>query len=196
VTLRRIALLAILAAGAGCVPPAWLPAPRTFVPEGSGFEVALPPGWMQLNGTKDGFLITRDGTALQRIVVRSSEVGKPIGLGAGKRVVERGMSPAELAELVVDDIRATEAFTALQVIESAPAPVAGLSGFRVVAAYHEPAGLPRRIALYGLVDGERFYLAFYIAPERHYFAKDLPVFEELARTFRIRTAVAAPARRP
>jgi hypothetical protein len=152
----------------------------------AGFEVVPPPAWMRLNARDETLVLTRDGTPLQRIVVGSSEVGKPIGIGASKRPVQAGMSPQELAELVIDDIRASESLTAIQVLENAPATLAGRSGFRVVASFHDGRGLPRRIALYGLVDGARLYEVFYVAPERHYFARDLPVFEELARSFRLR----------
>jgi hypothetical protein len=192
---RTLLLLASAAGAAACVPPrppAWVPSQPSWVAERSGFEVVPPPAWMRFNGRDDTLVLTRDGTALQRIVVGSSDVGKPIGIGASKRPVQAGMSPQELAELVIDDIRAAESLTAIQILENAPATLSGRSGFRVVASFRDGRGLPRRIALYGLSDGARLYEVFYVAPERHYFARDLPVFEELVRTFRLRPP--APAR--
>lgn len=186
---RLLLLFTAAAAAAACVPPrppAWVPTQPSYVAALSGFEVVPPPGWMRFDGRDETLVLTRDGTALQRIVVGSSEVGKPIGIGASKRPIQAGMSPQELAELVIDDIRAAEALTAIQVLENAPATLSGRSGFRVVASFRDARGLPRRIALYGLVDGARLYEVFFVAPERHYFARDLPVFEELARTFRLR----------
>ena len=96
------------------------------------------------------------------------------------------MTPQELAELVIDDIRASEALTEARVLENAPAPVGGRKGFRVLATFRDARGLARKIAIYGLLDEKRFYRLFYVAPERHYFARDLPVFEELVRSFRLR----------
>lgn len=186
---RILVVLAAVTAGAACArprPPSWLPTEQTYVAARAGFEVVPPPGWMRFNGRDETLVLTRDGTALQRIVVGWSDVGKPIGIGASKRPVQAGMSPQELAELVIDDIRAAEALTAVQVLENAPATLSGQGGFRVVASFKDARGLPRRIALYGLVTSARLYEVFLVAPERHYFARDLPVFEELARTFRLR----------
>jgi hypothetical protein len=187
----------LFAALAACVPSsrsAWIPTLPSYVAPASGFEVAPPPAWMRLDIPFEVLVITRDGTPLQRIVVGASEVGKPIGLGRGKRAVQAGMSPQELAELVIDDMRATEELTELRVIESAPATLSGRSGFRVLAAFHDGRGLSRRIVLYGLVEGPRFYRLFYTAPERYYFERDLPVFEEVARSFRLRQPVPARPR--
>lgn len=192
-----IAAACLLAALAACIPyrrPAFVPTLPSYVAPASGFEVVPPPAWMRLDIPFEVFLITRDGTPLQRIVVGASEAGKPIGLGSGRRAVQAGMSPQELAELVIDDIRATEELTEMRVIESAPATLSGRSGFRVVAAFHDGRGLPRRVALYGLVEGSRFYRLFYTAPERYYFARDLPVFEQVARSFRLREPVPARPR--
>jgi hypothetical protein len=186
----RSVVLAAAAVAAACVPPrppAWVPTQPSYVAAVAGFEVVPPPAWMRSNGRQDETLVlTRDGTSLQRIVVGSSEVGKPIGIGASKRPVQAGMSPQELAELVIDDLRAAESLTAIQILENAPATLSGRRGFRVVASFRDARGLPRRLALYGLFGGSRLYELFYLAPERHYFARDLPVFEELARSFRLR----------
>jgi hypothetical protein len=195
--MKRLLLAALLALAA-CVPQkriAWVPTQPSFVSPGGGFEVVPPPGWMRLDApsSPDGLVITRDGIPLQRISVTSGPIGKPLGLGGGKRVVQAGMSPLELAELAVDDMRTAEGVTDVRMIESAPAALSGRGGFRVVTAYRSESGLPRRIALYGVVDGERFYKLSYLAPERVYFARDLPVFEELVRSFRLRPAAAAAA---
>ena len=192
---RSLGVLVALAAAA-CVPPrppAWVPTTPTYVAATDGFEVAPPPGWMRGSAPGESLVMTRDGAVLQRIVVASSEMGKPVGLGTGKRVARADMSPQELAELVVDDMRATESLTEVRVLENAPASVAGRSGFRVLAEFLDGRGLRRRIEVYGVATDARLYRLFYMAPVRLYFARDLPVFEELVRSFRLRPP--APAGR-
>jgi hypothetical protein len=195
-TSGKLALSALLALTA-CAgrPPLWAPAEGPFVAARAGFEVLPPQGWMRMNpGANEVFVVTRDGMALQRIVVGASELGKPIGMGGSKRPVLAGMSPQELAELVIDDIRAAEALTDVRVLESAPAALAGRRGFRVLAGFRDARGLATRAAVYGLVEGERFYRAMYIAPERHYFALDLPMFESVVSTIRLRPPEPGPSR--
>jgi hypothetical protein len=195
----RSTLLATALLLAGCVPPRaplWVPSQPAFVAEGAGYEVVPPPGWMRLDAPMepDVLVLTRDGTQLQRIVVASTEVGKPLDMGGGKRVVTAGMSTHELAELLVDDVRAMEGITELQVLENAPATLAGRDGFRVVVAFRDVSGLRRRVAFLGVVEASRFYRLMYTAAERHYFAADLPVFEEVARSLRLRPPAPAQAR--
>jgi len=45
----------------------------------------------------------------------------------------------------------------------------------------------RRAAFRGTLDRGTVYYVLYVAPERHYFALDLPVFEEVTPTLRLRT---------
>jgi hypothetical protein len=186
--MRVIALaLFVLAA---CVPPrpAWIPAERPFVVAAAGFEVSPPPGWMRGNFADAQVLVaTRDGLPLQRIAVAATEVGKPIGKGAAKRPVQAGMSPQELAELVIDDLQATNDVTDVRVVENAPATLSGRSAFRVLVSYRNARGLPMGAAVYGLLEAGRFYRIVYIAPKRHYFQLDLPTVEDVARSFRLRT---------
>jgi hypothetical protein len=190
-------LLLALVACATARPPVWVPTEATFKAPASGFELEPPPGWMRRNFTDgtESFIATRDGTPLQRIVAGSIEPGKPLGIGGGKRTFAAGMSTAELSELVVDDLRALERLSDFAVLENAPATLGGRSGFHVVAAFREE-GLARRTSFYGVAEGSRLYWLFYVAPQRHYFARDEETFARVVRSFRLTkpaAGVAAPA---
>lgn len=193
-----LAALLLLALATGCAtprPPAWLGAEGPYAAPHDGFELTGPAGWMRrnLDGKRERFVATRDGTPLQRIVGGSTEVGKALGFGASKRVVEAGMSPAELGELVVDDLRAAEELTDVEVLETSPAPLAGRGGFHVLATFSD-GGLKHRLSLYGLLEGSRFYWIFYVAPERLYFERDLGTFGEVVRSYRLRAGAPATPR--
>jgi hypothetical protein len=66
-----------------------------------------------------------------------------------------------------------------EVKESKSAKVAGNPGFRVVYSYKTAEGLKMQGVLYGLINGEWFYLIRYAAPKRHYFDRDLKAFERV-----------------
>jgi hypothetical protein len=194
--MRKLALSAAVALAAACLPPrspVWRHTEPAFVAPKAGFELVPPPQWMMAGrGDPEFFGITRDGTPLQRISARATEVGKPLDLGGGRRAVVAGMSAQELAELVVDDLRAADGLTELEVLENAPATLSGREGFRLLAAYRSADGLRTRFACYGVLDGGRFYRLSYFAAERHYFDRDLPVFDAIARSFRLRTPSPSP----
>jgi hypothetical protein len=198
--MKIAAAVSIALALAGCAttkPPAWVPADGAFVAASAGFELEGPPGWMRrnLDARVEMFHATRDGTSLQRIVAGTTEVGKPLGFGKSQRLLTADMSPAEIGELVIDDLRSATGFTDVQLLENAPAQVGGRAGFHVLATFRED-GLRRRTMLYGTSDGRRLFWIYYLAPERHYFQLDLPTFEKVLATVRLRAAQAPPAARP
>jgi hypothetical protein len=194
-TTTALGLGLLLAGCATAKPPAWVPAEGTWVAANAGFEVDGPPGWMRRNASHEVFTVTRDGTTLQRIVAGATAVGKPVGFGSSKRPWTAGMSPAELGELVADDLGSAKGLTDVQLLENAPAQLAGRPGFRVVATFADE-GLRHRGVIYGAAEGARLFWIFYVAPERHYFDLDLPTFERAVGTFRIRSAPPAPAPAP
>ncbi len=171
-------------------PPAWVPASSRYVAVKGEFEIAMPDGWMRRNfRERELLLVTRDGTAVQRIQAGASELGKPFG--DTQRAMGAGMTPQEASEVVIDDLNASKGWTDIRILESTPATLSGRAGFRVMAAYKDEDGLKSRLVVYGLVAEPRFYWLVYIAPERHYFDLDLPTFEEMVKTFRLKAPVPA-----
>jgi hypothetical protein len=191
--MRNALLIPIaLAACATARPPAWVPGTSPYIAEKAGFEVAVPAGWMRRNITaRELLIVTRDGTSLQRILVGSSELGKPLGITESKRAVTAEMSPQEIAEVLIDGLNSSRAWTEINVIENAPAMLSGQNGFRLLAAFRDEDGLMTRLAACGASAGGRFYWLIYIAPERHYYGLDLGTFEEMVSSFRIRNVPSA-----
>jgi hypothetical protein len=149
---------------------------------GPTYAFDFPEGWLQLNAG-EGFTATHDGWSLQKITVRQLDPDKP--LRHTKRNLRAGMSPRELSEVLVDDIRASGA-NAVAVVDSKPVTVAGERGFRTVVSYKDGEGLPRRLVLAGAFVKDRVWQLGYDAPERVYFQRDLPTFERALASFVIR----------
>jgi len=162
----------------------WWPRERVFLAKTAGFEAAVPAGWERAIRERDVLLVTRDGRSLQEIEVASSVVGEPLGLGIGVWPVSAGMTSAGLAGLFLQDARTS--LPGLEVVERGTVELAGRDAVRVVVSYRDPTGLRRRVAFCGVMEGGNAYYAAYFAPERYYFALDLPVFEEVARSVRLR----------
>jgi hypothetical protein len=196
---RAPALAVLLVTAAGCAtpkPPAWVPADGPYVAPEAGFELVAPAGWMRRN-VADGvesFTVTRDGTALQRILAGSTEAGRPVGFGASKRPVTAGLTSAELAELVVDEFSSTKGISGVELLERTPARLAGRDGFRVLVRFKD-RNLHRRAMVVGALEGARLYWLLYLAPERHYFELDRATFERVVESYRLR-AQGVPASRP
>lgn len=181
-----VALLALLGACAH-EDRRWIAAEPVVSVPGGGFDLAPPAGWMRLAGAKEGpVLLTRDGTALQEILAGSCPVGQPLGLWGSKRIVSAEVSLLETEELLVDAMRSRSDIREATVVESAAAELGGQRAFRTVVAFRDDDGLAMRAEALGTFRGRRLYWLFYLAPERHYFALDRAVFEEVARSFRPR----------
>lgn len=155
----------------------------TWNPLGASVKLELPPGWMKANGIKYGMVATRDGFNLQTLRFRRLGLGRP--LPNTKKVISEGMRPDELAEVLIDDLRSDGTALALQVLETRPATVAGQPGFRALVQFKDPDGLRFKAVTSGvIIDGYAWQLTF-VAAARHYFDRDLPLYEKALAGLRI-----------
>jgi hypothetical protein len=185
--MRKIALLLLALGATGCLrrETPWDPIGPRYASDnwfGPKYALEIPEGWLKLN-SGEGLTATRDGWRLQKITVREIDPSKP--LAHTKKTLRAGMAPRELAEVLLDNARASWG-SAITVVETKPATVAGASGFRAVVAYKDGEGLPRRLVLAGALVGDRIWQLGYDAPERVYFQKDLATFEKALTSFTVR----------
>lgn len=184
--MRRIPIvfiLALMAGGCASAPPkpVWVPAEGAFTAANSGFSLDLPAGWTRVN-LEERLMITRDGSSLQFIGVALYKIGVP--LKHTKKKFEKGMLPQEIAGILIDDLASAENIASVEVLENVPARIGDLEGFRVVCRIRIKGGMDRKCAFYGTMRGDQVYDLYYNAAARHYFDRDLGVFEEVARSFR------------
>ena len=184
--MRRIPIvifLVLMAAGCASTPPkpVWVPAEGAFTAAKSGYSLVLPAGWTRVN-REERLLITRDGSSLQVIGVNMYKVGTP--LQHTKKKFEKGMLPQELAGILIDDLASAENIASVEVLENVPARIGDVEGCRVVCRIRFKGGLDRKCAFYGAMRGDAVFDVYYTAAARHYFDRDLGVFEEMTRSFR------------
>jgi hypothetical protein len=186
---RTLTLLCATALAAGCVHD-----DRPWKPAGGGYDsgnwfgprisLTLPPEWMQLNFVEDGLVATRDGFNLQTISVRRIDADKP--LPNTKKLVRKGMRPNELAEVLVDDLRASGKANGMKVLDTRPVVIGGTPGFRTTVAFKDGWGLRIKAVIAGALVDDRVFRIAYTAPARHYFDQDLATFDAALGSVRIR----------
>lgn|SRR5512135_270577 len=159
--------------------------------ENEGIEVEWPRGWMKFTAarsneqaSKEGWLltVTRDGVNLQAMILKKRTIEQ--GFTNTQKKAAPKISPHELAELVLDDLRANPHFNDIQVVEDSPTTLDGDPGYKMVIRYRSKAGLPRQAVHYGCIHTGLVYMLSYDAPQRHYYALDLPTFEAVKNSLK------------
>ncbi|MBI5690946.1 MAG: hypothetical protein HZC55_12730 [Verrucomicrobia bacterium] len=165
----------------------WLPGGSTYTADKNAFSVAVPAGWTfttkAVPTPRTDLIATKDGVFLQRLLVEHHPIKDP--LPNSKRSLTTAMSPFEIAEAVVDDLRSQRSFQHFEVNENTPATVGGRPGFRLLLQYQTSDKLRLTEIRYGTLVGENLHLLRFVAPTRHYFERDRAAAEEAARSWRV-----------
>lgn len=181
---RRLALTLLVTSLAACTP--WTrvdPTTRSEQRHGD-FALDLPVGWVRNNATRaDAIFITRDGPALNYILVVREPHGKK--LGRIKRETRPDMLPHELAEMAIAEWKSHEATANLEVVSNTPTRLDGRPAVRVHIRYKNDRGLPIDRLLVALVDTRGRLTLLYEAPAIVYFQRGLPDFEAMVASLRL-----------
>jgi hypothetical protein len=163
-----------------CAP--WSLVGGKFISSGDGYEVDLPDNWRKQNFTAN-LTLTKDGLALQRVILGRFAIDKDAP--HTKRKLSKGMTPQDVAELVIDDFRSNQQIGNFQIVENVPARLGGNPGFKLVYSYQTKQNLKKSGVYYGTLNKDWLYFLFYEAPARHYFNRDLQTFETIKESFKI-----------
>jgi hypothetical protein len=160
-----------------------------FTMQGCGgrpFTVTVPPDWKAVDETRSFVIYSKQGKPLQMIVARVQPLDKELNFT--KKRFTKGMLPHEAAEIVADTVRANPELAQQEILENAPATIAGHQGFKVTYRYQTPEGLRKQAVQYGFLTDDRLYLLAYEAPTRYYYATDLPIFERVKESFQLKSS--------
>ena len=162
----------------------WSPAGSQATVSDDQLDMEWPQGWRTLRpaekdaaAVKQGLLLmgTRDGFGLQNIRLYKRPLDGEFPHTQKK--LSAGMLPQEVAEVILDDLRANPEVVDLKVVDQRPSTVAGVSGFKLTVTYRGKSGLLRQSSLYGCIEKSLLVMLSFDAPKRHYFASDLATFE-------------------
>lgn len=180
--MKKLVALTLILTLAACAMWQRVDQARTEAPDKS-YTVDLPLGWVRFLQDETGLTVTRDGFALNRIVVKRRDLDK--AFPALKRPARADMLPSELAELQIAEAKTEAKDTVLSVRENAPALVSGQPGYRLRLQHKNERGLLFDRVIYGLVTPRGYFTLSFSAPALHYSARDLPSFEQLVASFRL-----------
>lgn len=181
--MRRIAIvIAIMAGLAGCASWEAIEPDNADLKE-SGYEIVLPTGWVRVMYETQEVILTREGVMLQQIALKSVPHDK--AFPRLKKAAGEKLLPSELAELqIAETKRSSQVESNLEVLENEPWQIGGRTGFRVRLRFVTPRGIPFEQLLFGVCDGNNYYLMGLQAPGFYYFDAHRAEFERMVATFR------------
>jgi hypothetical protein len=182
--LRRTLLLSLLLASlTACTPWARVDTGSRVETHTSDYSLELPLGWVKSTNSSNGTFITRDGPALNAIVItRQPHDAK---LPRTKRTTSADMLPHELAELALAEWKSNDTTANLEVISNTPTMLGGHPAVRLHIRYKNERGLPIERVMIGMVDAKGRLTLQYEAPGIVYFQRSLPDFEAMAASVRL-----------
>jgi len=180
---RALALGLLLASLAACS-PTWtrVDSAGRLETKTKDYSVELPLGWVKNSANSSDLFITRDGPALNYIVVNRQP--HDVKLPHTQRETRADMLPHELAELALAEWKSTDATANLEVLANTPATLGGQPAVRLHIRYQNERGLPIERVMVGMVDAKGRLSLVYEAPAIVYFQRSLPAFEAMVTSVR------------
>lgn len=148
------------------------------------YTLDLPLGWVKRTADTNDLFVTRDGPALNYIVVNRQPHDRK--LPRTKRETRADMLPHEVAELAIAEWKGSEATANLQVVSNTPTLLDSKPAVRVHIRYKNDRGLPIERVMVALVDTKGRLSIQYEAPAIVYFARTLAEFEAMVASIRFR----------
>lgn len=183
-TLRRTLFLGLLLASlTACTPWTRVDSSSRVEAKTSDYSVELPLGWVKATDNSSGTFITRDGPALNAIVITRQP--HDVKLPRTKRTTSADMLPHELAELALAEWKSNDATANLEVVSNTPTTLGGQPAVRLHIRYKNERGLPIERIMIGMVDAKGRLTLQYEAPGIIYFQRSLPDFEAMAASVRL-----------
>lgn len=179
---RLLALSLVVASLAACTPWARVDPGSQAETRRNDYTLELPVGWVRRTADSNDFFVTRDGPALNYIVVNRQPHDRK--LPRTKRETRPDMLPHEVAELAIAEWKSTESTANLEVLSNAPLMVGGKPAVRLHIRYKNERGLPIERVMVALVDARGRLSIQYEAPAIVYFERGLPAFEALVKSVR------------
>jgi hypothetical protein len=188
-SLRHALALSLIMATLSACAPTWKHVDQAIQLESihEDYTLQLPLGWVKRGSDSADLLVTRDGPALNYILVNRQPHERK--LPKTKRETRADMLPHELAELAVAEWKSTEATANLEVLASEPAMLGGKPAARVHIRYKNQRGLPIERILVAMVDSKGRLFMVFEAPSIVYFARGLPAFEAMVASVTFKQAV-------
>ncbi len=161
---------------AGCDSPIWVEGGTRVSNRGEDYSVHAPAGWMHFN-RGSGITLTRDGLNMQTIRILDLSI-EEASKEAGDELSEETLL-VDLVDLVRESLTANSGLDQLEFDELALRKVGSFDAAHLAYRYRSSSGLRIGVSYYAFIHGDRYYRATFSAPERYYYERDLPAFEQV-----------------
>ncbi len=179
---HRLAIGLLLVSLAACTPWTRVNPSSRNESRHNDYTLDLPLGWVKRTADTNDLFVTRDGPALNYIVVNRQPHDRK--LPRTKRETRADMLPHEVAELAIAEWKSSESTANLQVLSNVPVMLDGKSAVRVHIRFKNDRGLPIERVLVALVDTKGRLSIQYEAPAIVYFQRGLADFDALVASVR------------
>ena len=179
---HRLAIGLLLISLAACAPWTRVDPVNRNESRHNDYTLDLPLGWVKRTADTNDLFVTRDGPALNYIVVNRQPHDRK--LPRTKRETRADMLPHEVAELAIAEWKSSEATANLQVLSNTPILLDGRPAVRVHIRFKNDRGLPIERVMVALVDINGRLSIQYEAPAIVYFQRNLPAFEAMVASVR------------
>ncbi len=179
---RLVAVVLLALALAACTPWARVAPDTRAYDKRSDYTLDLPLGWVKRTADANDLFLTRDGPALNFILVARQPHDRK--LPRTKRETRADMLPFELAELALAEWKSSEATANLEVLANTPATLGGQPAARLHIRYKNERGLPIERLLIARIDAKGRLSFLYEAPAIVYFQRGLADFEAMVASVR------------
>ncbi len=172
----------LLLALSACAPWALVEPDGRAFSKSNDYTLDMPTGWVRRTADVNDLFVTRDGPALNYIVVARQPHDRK--LPRTKRETRADMLPFELAELALAEWRSNDATANLDVLSNTPTVLGGKPAIRLHVRYRNERGLPIERLMVACVDAKGRLSLLYEAPAIVYFERGLPAFEAMRASVR------------
>ncbi|WP_324779804.1 hypothetical protein [Thiobacillus sedimenti] len=179
-----LAVALILASLAGCATWTRVDPGSRAESQAGGYSLELPLGWVRRTADTHDFFVTRDGPALNYILVMRQPHDRT--LPNTRRPTRADMLPHEVAELYLAEWRGNEATANLVVLSNTPVLLDGKPAVRLHVRYRNERGLPIERVMVVCVDARGRLTLLFEAPAIVYFQRGLPAFDAMVASVRFR----------
>lgn len=179
---HRLALGLLLVSLAACTPWTRVDTGSRNESRANDYTLDLPLGWVKRSADANDLFVTRDGPALNYIVVNRQPHDRK--LPRTKRETRADMLPHEVAELAIAEWKSSDATANLQVLSNVPLMMDGKPAVRVHIRFKNDRGLPIERVMVALVDAKGRLSIQYEAPAIVYFQRGLADFDAMVASVR------------
>jgi hypothetical protein len=174
----KVLFPAVLLAGmlCGCAVYKWTSTTGVFESSKFDYSMKTPTGWNQL-AFPDGVIFTRHGTGLERVSLQFYSWGDT--LSTKKKSFAKKLLLHELSWTFLTNLESCGAAYCLKVRNNEVFLLDSVVSTKTVFSFLDNGGLPMRATIVCAPMPKHVLVALYVAADRVYYDKSLPVFESM-----------------